>query len=89
MAITVVASNPAQVAEANYVNKVTADADNLGPSVGFFVDASGTLSFRPRHNADLITMLVVAGTFYPIDVIELDFTGSTTTAAVYLLQTIH
>jgi hypothetical protein len=88
MAITVVSSNPAQVAEGNYVNKVTADANNLGPSVGFFVDATGTLSLKPRHNSALITMLVVAGTFYPIDVVQVDITGSTTTAAVYLLQSI-
>lgn len=88
MAITIGLSNGPLVAEGNFINKVTADTDDLGPSVGFFANPAGTLSFRPRHNDATITMPVVAGTFYPIDVVEVDITGSTTTAEVYLLQTI-
>lgn len=88
MAVTVSRSNPAVISEANYIQVVAADTDNLPPSVGFGVDLDGTLSFKPRHNAALIEVEVLAGVFYPVDVLQVDITGSTTVTTVYLYQSI-
>lgn len=74
---------------ANIRQKVTVADDNdpLDPNYGFMVDADGELVFRARGEAALgDAMPVLAGIIYPIDVAEVDFATSTTTAAAWLLR---
>lgn len=66
---------------------VTADTDDIVPSAGFYVDATGTLSCRLRNEAALADMPVVVGEFYPFDIVQVDITGSTTVTTVVLVRT--
>lgn len=65
---------------------VTADADDIPPNAGFYADPSGTLSCRLRNESALADMPVVAGEFYPLDIVEVDISGSTTTTTVVILR---
>lgn len=73
---------------ANIRQKLTVadDEDAIDPNLGFYADVSGTLSFRARGEAALDAMPVLQGVLYPIDVAEVDFAGSTTTAAIWVLR---
>lgn len=72
---------------ANHTTKVTADTNNIAaPSLGFMVDADGILSFRARADTTLRTFAVKAGVVYPIDLLQVDITGSTTVAQVLILR---
>lgn len=66
--------------------KITADTNNLAPSIGFLVNLDGTLSFRQRGDAALITFPLKAGVIYAMDLIEVSISGSTTITQVLILR---
>lgn len=86
MAITVSRSEQTQFGSGNFIQVVTTDLDDLPPSVGFWVDLGGTLSCRPRANSALIDLIVDTGVFYPVDLAQVDISGSTTTTTVHLVR---
>lgn len=72
---------------ANHTTVVSADTNNItSPSLGFMVDLDGVLSFRARADATLRTVAVKAGVVYPIDLLQVDITGSTNVTEVLILR---
>lgn len=70
----------------NATQKIDADTNNIAPSLGFYVDVDGVLSFRARGDAALRTFAFKAGVPHPIDLLQVDITGSTTIAEVLILR---
>jgi hypothetical protein len=72
---------------ANCSQELTADTNNLTESVGFLVDADGTL--RCRLNGDTTTrdLPLKGGIIYPLDLVQVVFSaGTVTIAKVWLFR---
>lgn len=72
---------------ANHTTKITADTNNIGaPSLGFILNQDSTFSYRARGDDALKTFPFKAGVAYPIDLVQIDITGSTAGTEVLILR---
>jgi len=72
---------------ANHTTVVSADTNNIGaPSLGFMVNADDNLSYRARGDETLRTFPFKAGIVYPIDLVQVDLTGSGSITQVLILR---
>lgn len=66
---------------------ITGDANvAIPPNAGFMPIADGTVSIRLRNEPAKITLPVLAGHFYPFDVVEYNQTASTTATTIYVFR---
>lgn len=71
---------------------VTGDTTGIGPNIGFVAKVTGIVALKARWNSlegeAYIDHPVAAGSFYPLDVRDLDITNSTASqeVTVYLVK---
>lgn len=65
---------------------VTADTTGIAPNIGFVAKVAGVVALKARWDSleggDYIDHPVAAGTFYPLDVRDIDITNSTASQEV-------
>lgn len=70
----------------NVSQKITADTNDLAPSLGFQVNQDCTLSYKGRGDSALKTFPFKAGVEYSGDLVQVDITGSTAGTEVLILR---
>lgn len=69
----------------NATQKITANTNDIAPSLGFYLNQDSTLSFRARGDDALRTFALKAGE-HAIDLVQVDITGSTVGTEVLILR---